>query len=92
MSAISCLECGGLVTQVTDSRPSDDNTVVRRRRKCAACGARFSTYEISAAIFREMVEQTKDVADARAKLIDEFAATLPPSPITVLPKLRPARK
>ena len=28
-----------------DSRPADDNTAIRRRRMCDACGKRFTTYE-----------------------------------------------
>ena len=30
---------------VLDSRPADDNTAIRRRRMCDACGKRFTTYE-----------------------------------------------
>ena len=32
-------------TQVKDSRPTEDNTVIRRRRICADCGGRFTTFE-----------------------------------------------
>ena len=32
-------------TQVKDSRPSDDNNSIRRRRQCPACAARFTTFE-----------------------------------------------
>ncbi len=32
-------------TQVKDSRPTDDNSSIRRRRQCPACGARFTTFE-----------------------------------------------
>ena len=28
-----------------DSRPSDDGTSIRRRRSCASCGGRFTTFE-----------------------------------------------
>ena len=38
-------ECGGR-TSVVDSRNTDDNKCVRRRRLCEECGARFSTLEI----------------------------------------------
>jgi transcriptional repressor NrdR len=30
---------------VKDSRPTEDNTAIRRRRACATCGARFTTFE-----------------------------------------------
>jgi len=32
-------------TQVKDSRPTEDNSAIRRRRSCPACGARFTTFE-----------------------------------------------
>ncbi|MCH7807174.1 MAG: transcriptional repressor NrdR [Proteobacteria bacterium] len=40
-----CPFCAGEDTQVKDSRPSEDNTAIRRRRLCASCGARFTTFE-----------------------------------------------
>lgn len=40
-----CPFCGSEDTQVKDSRPVEDATVIRRRRQCAACGARFTTFE-----------------------------------------------
>lgn len=40
-----CPECGVDDDRVVDSRPADHGDAVRRRRACAACGARFSTME-----------------------------------------------
>jgi len=40
-----CPFCGGEDTQVKDSRPAEDNSSVRRRRECSACGGRFTTFE-----------------------------------------------
>ncbi len=40
-----CPYCGNEDTQVKDSRPTEDNTAIRRRRYCAACGGRFTTFE-----------------------------------------------
>jgi len=40
-----CPFCGHDDTQVKDSRPTEDNTAIRRRRYCPACGARFTTFE-----------------------------------------------
>lgn len=40
-----CPFCGSEDTAVRDSRPAEDNTVVRRRRSCTHCGARFTTFE-----------------------------------------------
>ena len=40
-----CPYCGGLDTQVKDSRPSEDSSSIRRRRACPDCGGRFTTFE-----------------------------------------------
>lgn len=40
-----CPYCGNPDTQVKDSRPSEDNTAIRRRRVCPDCGGRFTTFE-----------------------------------------------
>ncbi len=40
-----CPFCGNEDTQVKDSRPTDDNSAIRRRRQCPSCGARFTTFE-----------------------------------------------
>ena len=32
-------------TQVKDSRPTEDNAAIRRRRFCVDCGSRFTTFE-----------------------------------------------
>jgi transcriptional repressor NrdR len=40
-----CPFCGNDDTQVKDSRPTEDNAAIRRRRICSNCGARFTTFE-----------------------------------------------
>ncbi|MEO8559136.1 MAG: transcriptional regulator NrdR, partial [Rhodospirillales bacterium] len=40
-----CPFCGNEDTQVKDSRPTEDNSAIRRRRFCQACGSRFTTFE-----------------------------------------------
>lgn len=40
-----CPFCGNEDTQVKDSRPTEDNSAIRRRRQCSNCGARFTTFE-----------------------------------------------
>ena len=42
---MKCPFCNQDNTRVVDSRPADDNTAIRRRRMCDACGKRFTTYE-----------------------------------------------
>ena len=40
-----CPFCAHDDSQVKDSRPTEDNTAIRRRRQCDSCGARFTTFE-----------------------------------------------
>ena len=40
-----CPFCQHEDTQVKDSRPTEDNTAIRRRRPCDSCGGRFTTFE-----------------------------------------------
>lgn len=40
-----CPFCANDNSQVKDSRPTEDNTAIRRRRQCEGCGARFTTFE-----------------------------------------------
>ena len=40
-----CPFCVHNDTQVKDSRPTEDNSAIRRRRYCPNCGARFTTFE-----------------------------------------------
>jgi transcriptional repressor NrdR len=42
---LRCPFCGHDDSQVKDSRPTEDNAAIRRRRQCEACGARFTTFE-----------------------------------------------
>ena len=42
---MKCPFCNQDNTRVVDSRPADDNTAIRRRRMCDACGKRFTNYE-----------------------------------------------
>lgn len=42
---MKCPFCSAEDTRVIDSRPTDDNASIRRRRQCPACGKRFTTYE-----------------------------------------------
>ena len=40
-----CPSCSSLDTQVKDSRPTEDSSVIRRRRVCLSCNFRFTTFE-----------------------------------------------
>ncbi len=43
---MKCPYCGCSESKVIDSRPTDDNERIRRRRECDDCGKRFTTYEV----------------------------------------------
>lgn len=44
-STMRCPRCGHEESKVVDSRPSENNDAIRRRRECVSCGCRFTTYE-----------------------------------------------
>ena len=43
---MKCVFCGYNDSKVVDSRNSDDQNSIRRRRECLKCGKRFTTYEM----------------------------------------------
>ena len=53
-----CPFCGHHDTQVKDSRPTEDNAAIRRRRSCPECGARWTTFE--RVQLRELIILKKD--------------------------------
>jgi len=42
---VNCPKCGFEESKVVDSRASEPQDAIRRRRECEQCGARFTTYE-----------------------------------------------
>lgn len=55
-AALACPACGRHRLAVIDSRKSNGHGAVRRRRKCEDCGYRYSTIEISEAVFKSLVK------------------------------------
>lgn len=43
---MKCPYCGFTESRVVDSRPTDEDTRIRRRRECLSCVKRFTTYEM----------------------------------------------
>jgi transcriptional repressor NrdR len=79
---VRCPYCGGLETQVKDSRPSDDHSAIRRRRVCPDCGGRFTTFE--RVQLREIMEVKKSgrrVPFDRDKLQHSLAIALRKRPV-----------
>src|SRR5688572_27701140 len=54
---MKCPFCNSPDTQVIDSRVSDNGDSIRRRRKCAACNKRFTTYETVELRMPQVVKQ-----------------------------------
>ena len=42
---MKCVYCGSEESKVIDSRPTEDNEKIRRRRECMSCQKRFTTFE-----------------------------------------------
>ncbi|MDE1900449.1 MAG: transcriptional regulator NrdR [Alphaproteobacteria bacterium] len=77
-----CPFCGTEDTQVKDSRPTEDNAAIRRRRFCGNCGARFTTFE--RVQLREMIvvksNGDKEVFD-RDKMLRSMKVALRKRPV-----------
>jgi len=54
---MKCPFCGSFDTQVIDSRVSEEGDSIRRRRRCTACGKRFTTYETAELRLPQVVKQ-----------------------------------
>ena len=84
-----CPHCGDRETRVVDSRDLDDSATIRRRRECAACATRFTTYErVEAARLvvvkrdgtRQEFDRDKLVSGLRKALTRRPSPTAPPRP------------
>jgi len=58
-----CPYCTSDQTSVLESRDSEDGTVTRRRRECAKCGKRFTTYERVEVIDLKVVKKDGSLED-----------------------------
>lgn len=80
---MKCPFCGNDESQVKDSRPTEDNSSIRRRRSCPSCGARFTTFE--RVQLREMVvvkAGEKKERFSREKMQRSIALPLSKRPVT----------
>lgn len=58
-----CPFCQGLVSQVIDTRASEDGLMVRRRRRCESCGQKFRTVESVEMSMPQVVKQSGSRVD-----------------------------
>ena len=54
---MKCPFCGAFDTQVIDSRVNEEGDSIRRRRRCASCSKRFTTYETAELHLPQVVKQ-----------------------------------
>jgi transcriptional repressor NrdR len=80
---MKCPFCRSDDTQVIDSRVSDDGESIRRRRRCAACSKRFTTYETVEFRMPRVVKQngTREEFDLD-KLRESFNIALNKRPVS----------
>ena len=77
-----CPQCGARDTRVVDSRDLDDSATIRRRRECAACATRFTTYERMEAARLVVIKRdgTRQEFD-RARLVSGLRKALTRRPV-----------
>ncbi len=80
---MKCPFCGYFDTKVNDSRPTDDDSKIRRRRECLKCGRRFTTYEVveTAPIMVVKKDGSREMFD-RAKLLNGLVRACEKRPIS----------
>ncbi|HYZ10541.1 MAG TPA: transcriptional regulator NrdR [Actinomycetota bacterium] len=78
-----CPWCGAPDSRVVDSRPAEDGTAIRRRRQCASCGRRFTTFERGQSAFLRVIKRdgSKEPYD-RQKLVDGVRKSIKNRPVT----------
>ena len=80
---MKCPFCGHPDTQVAETRVSEDGGVIRRRRRCAACEKRFTTYERPEVNFPAIVKKDgRRVEYDRRKLTGSFKIALRKRPVS----------
>ncbi len=79
---MKCPFCGATDTQVIDSRVSEGGDSIRRRRRCAECSKRFTTYETAELRMPQVVKQNGIREEfKREKLRTSFVRALHKRPV-----------
>ena len=81
---MKCPFCGYSESKVIDSRPTDENERIRRRRECLQCQKRFTTYEIieDVPIIVVKKDKSREVFD-RNKLTKGMLRACEKRPVTI---------
>ncbi len=82
---MKCPFCGHKEDKVIDSRPTEDNEAIRRRRECISCKKRFTTYEKIEKIPVMVVKKDKTLeAFDRNKLINGMLKACEKRPVNIM--------
>jgi transcriptional repressor NrdR len=80
---MKCPFCGNADTQVVETRVAEDGGFIRRRRQCADCEKRFTTYERPDVNFPAVVKKDGRRIDyERRKLLDSMNLALRKRPVS----------
>jgi transcriptional repressor NrdR len=80
---MKCPFCGNGDTQVVETRVAEDGDFIRRRRQCAACEKRFTTYERPDVTFPAVVKKDGRRIDyERVKLLASMNLALRKRPVS----------
>ena len=80
---MKCPFCSHADTQVVETRMAEDGDFIRRRRQCAHCEKRFTTYERPDVSFPAVVKKDGRRIDyERAKLLGSFNLALRKRPVS----------
>jgi len=80
---MKCPFCSHPDTQVVETRVSEDGGFIRRRRRCASCDKRFTTYERPEVNFPAVVKKDgRRIEYERAKLIGSMKLALRKRPVS----------
>ncbi len=81
---MKCPFCSNSETQVVETRISEDGVSVRRRRQCAACEKRFTTYERPDVSFPSIVKKDgRRIEYERGKLLASMKLALRKRPVSI---------
>lgn len=77
-----CPACAASDTRVVDSRAADEGAAIRRRRVCAACGYRFTTFErLEARVLQVRKRSGRRVPFERRKIVAGLTAAFKGRPV-----------
>ena len=81
---MKCPVCGYTESKVIDSRPTEENSSIRRRRECLSCQNRFTTYEVIESLPLIVVKKddTREVFD-KSKLLAGIMKSCYKCPVTM---------